>query len=123
MENVLKSLPRGARGVVGARSATGLLFVHDGIPEVTQVVFVRKGMVEVQYLRTTITDAPRQEFGQLVENSIRRIESAEFLPHSGIRFPQKPVQQLPVFRVLSGSEGFGGGQPSSATRSIRLWLA
>jgi hypothetical protein len=36
-----------------------------GIPEVAQVVFVRKRLVEVQYLRTTITDEQRQEFGHL----------------------------------------------------------
>jgi hypothetical protein len=38
-----------------------------GIAEVAQVVFVRKRLFEVQYLRTTITDEQRAEFGQLVE--------------------------------------------------------
>src|ERR1700674_1315287 len=33
-----------------------------GISEVAQVVFVRQGLVEVQYLRTTITDKQRAEF-------------------------------------------------------------
>ena len=61
-----------------------------GIAEVAQVVFVRKRLVEVQYLPTTITDAQRQEFGHLVEDTILRIES-QFLPHSGIRFPQYPA--------------------------------
>src|SRR5438876_2170685 len=54
-----------------------------GISEVAQVVFVRKRLVEVQYLRTTITDEQRREFGQLVEDTFRRIESAQFLPQSG----------------------------------------
>jgi hypothetical protein len=58
------------------------------IAEVAQVVFVRKSLVEVQYLRTTITDQQRQEFGQLVESTIRRIASTDFLPHRGIRFPR-----------------------------------
>jgi hypothetical protein len=49
----------------------------SGIAEVAQVVFVRKRLVEVQYLRTTITDEQRQEFGRLVEDTIRRIESAQ----------------------------------------------
>jgi len=49
-----------------------------GISEVAQVVFVRKRLVEIQYLRTTISEAQRQEFGQLVEDTIRRIESAQF---------------------------------------------
>src|SRR5207244_731317 len=59
-----------------------------GISEVAQVVFVRKRLVEIQYLHTTITDEQRREFGQLVEATIRQIESGQFLPHSGIRFPQ-----------------------------------
>jgi hypothetical protein len=62
----------------------------SGIAKVAQVVFVRKRLVEVQYQRTTITDEQRQEFGRPVENSIRRIEAADFLPRSGIRFPQNP---------------------------------
>ena len=66
-----------------------------GIAEVAQVVFVRKSLVEVQYLRTTITDEQREEFGHLVESTIDRIESADFLPHSGIRFPQNPCSSCP----------------------------
>src|ERR1035438_5546020 len=34
-----------------------------GIAEVAQVIFVRKSLIEVQYLRTTITEEQRQEFG------------------------------------------------------------
>jgi len=61
-----------------------------GISEVAQVVFVRKRMVEVQYLRTTITDDQRQEFAALLEDTVQQIDSGRFLPHSGIRFPQNP---------------------------------
>jgi hypothetical protein len=75
-----------------------------GISEVAQVVFVRKRLVEVQYLRTTITDAQRQEFGHLVEDTIRRIESAEFLPHSGIRFPQNPCSTCPYLGLCLGKQ-------------------
>jgi len=60
-----------------------------GIHDVAQVVFVRKCLVEIQYLRTTITDEQRQEFSQLVHATIQQIESAQFLPHSGIRFPRR----------------------------------
>ena len=42
-----------------------------GIADVAQVVFVRKSLVEIQYLRTAITDEQREEFGHLVENTIR----------------------------------------------------
>src|SRR6266852_4177395 len=75
-----------------------------GIAEVAQVVFVRKRLVEVQYLQTTITDEQRQEFGQLVEDTIRRIESAQFLPHSGIRFPQNPCSSCPYVGLCLGRQ-------------------
>jgi len=61
-----------------------------GISEVAQVVFVRKRLVEVQYLRTTITEDQRQQFAALVEDTIQQIDSGHFLAHSGIRFPQNP---------------------------------
>jgi hypothetical protein len=66
-----------------------------GIDEVAQVVFVRKRLVEVQYLRATISDDQRQEFATLVDDTVRRIESGLFLPHSGIRFPQNPCTTCP----------------------------
>jgi CRISPR/Cas system-associated exonuclease Cas4 (RecB family) len=59
-----------------------------GYSEVAFVVFVRKRLPEIQYLRTTISDKQRQEFGQLVEDAVSQIEGSQFLPHSGIRFPQ-----------------------------------
>ena len=76
-----------------------------GIAEVAQVVFVRKRLVEVQYLRTTITEEQRREFGQLAEDTIARIESAQFLPHSGIRFPQNPCSSCPYVGLCLGKPG------------------
>lgn len=75
-----------------------------GIPEVAEVVFVRKKMVEVQYLQTTISDAQREEFGRLVEGTIGQIEAAEFLPHSGIRFPQNPCSSCPYVGLCLGQQ-------------------
>jgi len=60
----------------------------SGISEVALVVFVRKNVPEIQYLRTTILEAQRADYESLVRNTIQRIESACFLQHSGIRFPQ-----------------------------------
>jgi hypothetical protein len=65
---------------------------------------VQKSLVEVQYLRTTITEEQRQEFGHLVEGTIRRIESADFLPHSGIRFPQNPYSSCPYVGLCLGKQ-------------------
>jgi hypothetical protein len=73
-----------------------------GITEVAQVVFVRKRLVEVQYFRTTITAEQREEFGQLVDDTIRRIESAQFLPHSGVRFPQNLCTSCPYVGLCLG---------------------
>jgi len=73
-----------------------------GISDVAQIVFVRRRLVEIQYLRTTITDEQRREFGRLVEGTIGRIESADFLPHSGIRFPQNPCMTCPYVGLCLG---------------------
>jgi len=73
-----------------------------GISDVAHVVFVRKRLVEIQYLRTTITDEQREEFGKLVDDTIRRIESAQFLPHSGVRFPQNPCTSCPYVGLCLG---------------------
>jgi len=75
-----------------------------GVSEVAQVVFVRKRLVEIQYLHTTITDEQRREFGQLVETTIMQIEAAQFLPHSGIRFPQNPCSSCPYIGLCLGRQ-------------------
>src|SRR5881227_2402300 len=75
-----------------------------GVSEVAQVVFVRKRLVEIQYFRTVISNEQREEFGHLVQDSIQRIESAEFLPHSGIRFPQNPCTSCPYIGLCLGRQ-------------------
>ena len=59
-----------------------------GISEVALVVFVRKHDPEIQYLKATISEEQRQEFGHLVETTVGQITSGSFPAHSGIRFPQ-----------------------------------
>jgi hypothetical protein len=75
-----------------------------GIPDVAQVVFVRKRLVEIQYFRTVISQEQREEFGRLVESTVQRIESADFLPHSGIRFPQNPCTSCPYIGLCLGRQ-------------------
>jgi len=79
-----------------------------GIADVAQVVFVRKRLVEIQYLRATISDAQREEFGRLVEDTIRRIGDAQFLPHSGVRFPQNPCSSCPYVGLCLGQQELAG---------------
>src|SRR5437588_972577 len=75
-----------------------------GISDVAQIVFVRKRLIEIQYFHTNITDEQREEFGQLVDDTIRRIESAQFLPHSGVRFPQNPCTTCPYVGLCLGQQ-------------------
>ena len=75
-----------------------------GISDVAQVVFVRKPPVEVQYLQTTITDEQRHEYGRLIEDTIQRIEGCQFMPHSGIRFPQNPCTSCPYVGLCLGRQ-------------------
>jgi hypothetical protein len=60
----------------------------SGISDVAFVVFVRKHLPEIQYLKATISEEQRREFGRLVETTISQVESGQFSSHSGIRFPQ-----------------------------------
>jgi PD-(D/E)XK nuclease superfamily len=66
-----------------------------GIPEVALVVFVRKHQPEIQYLKTSISEEQRLEFGRLVEMTVGQIEAAQFHSHSGIRFPQNGCVSCP----------------------------
>jgi hypothetical protein len=59
----------------------------SGIAEVALIVFVRKLVPEIQYLSAVISDDQRNDFGRLVESTVAQIEAANFLAHSGIRFP------------------------------------
>jgi CRISPR/Cas system-associated exonuclease Cas4 (RecB family) len=67
----------------------------SGIKEVALVVFVRKHLPEIQYLRASISDEHYREYGRLVEASVGQIESGEFPAHSGIRFPQNGCLSCP----------------------------
>ncbi len=67
----------------------------SGISDVALVVFLRKKFCEIQYLHATITEEQRREFGELVEQAVGRIEGGDFLPHSGIRFPQNGCVSCP----------------------------
>ncbi len=76
----------------------------SAISEVALVVFVRKRLPEIQYLRTSITDQQRQEFGQLVEATVSQIEASQFLPHTGIRFPQNGCVSCPYLGLCLGNQ-------------------
>ena len=78
----------------------------SGISEVALVVFVRKHAPEIQYLRATISEEQRQEFGRLVETTIGQIEGAQFVSHTGIRFPQNGCLSCPHLGLCLNNEQF-----------------
>jgi hypothetical protein len=57
------------------------------IPEVALVVFVRKKKPEIQYLRATVSEAQRLDYGRTVDAAVAAIRQARFEPRPGIRFP------------------------------------
>ena len=67
----------------------------SGLAEVALVVFVRKQLPEIQYLKATISEEQRKDFGRLVQNTIGQLESGQFPTHSGIRFPQNGCVSCP----------------------------
>ena len=74
-----------------------------GISEVAQVVFVRKRLVEVQYLRTTITDEQREEFGHLVEDTIGESSPPSSCPTAASAFPRTPAAAVRMWDFAWGS--------------------
>jgi len=76
----------------------------SGISEVALIAFVRKRFSEIQYLKTTITEQQREEFGCMVETTVSHIEAGEFLPHSGIHFPQNGCISCPQLGLCLGNQ-------------------
>jgi hypothetical protein len=76
----------------------------SGISDVAVVAFVRKRMPEIQYLKTSITDAQWEEYNQLVESTTSQIESGQFLAHSGIRFPQNGCMSCAQLGLCLGNQ-------------------
>jgi hypothetical protein len=75
-----------------------------GISVVALVVFVRKHQSEIQYLKTSISENQRIEFGRLLETTIGQIEAAQFPSHSGIRFPQNGCLSCPHLGLCLGNQ-------------------
>jgi hypothetical protein len=66
-----------------------------GIEQVGFVIFVRKRIPEIQYLKARITEAQRIDFARTVEDVVQRIKSAHFPQQGGIHFPQNNCVACP----------------------------
>ncbi len=89
----------------------------SGIQDVALVVFVRKSVPEIQYLKTSITDEQRSEYARLVETTVKQIESGQFPSHSGIRFPQNGCVGCSSSGSLSRQPGIDHCEPNPKARS------
>jgi len=88
----------------------------SGIPEAALIVFVRKHAHEFQYLRPTIAEEQRQEYGRLVETTVNQIEAGQFNPHSGIRFPQNGcVRPLGLASLQASTAGLESNHAGDST--------
>ncbi len=67
-------------------------------------MFVRKQFPEIQYLKASISEEQRKEFGRLVETTINQIETGHFDSHSGIRFPQNGCVSCSHLGLCLGNE-------------------
>lgn len=85
------------------------------------MIFVRKRLPEIQYLRARISADQRSEFDQLVRNAIMRIAAAEFPQHSGIRFPQNQCTRCPLLGLCLGDQEHSQAHFGSQKWS-RSWL-
>jgi hypothetical protein len=66
-----------------------------GEPEVALVVFVRKHLPDIQYLRATVSEQQRRDFQLLVEDTVLRIDSGQFLAQTDFRSPQNGCTSCP----------------------------
>jgi hypothetical protein len=96
--------PEGPQGLLSLDPQLICYSWISGISDVVLVAFVRKHAPEVQYLRASISEKQRKEFGRLVETTIDQIEAGYFNPHSGIRFPQNGCVSCPHLGLCLNNE-------------------
>ncbi len=103
-----------------------------GKSEVAFVVFVRKRMPEIQYLRATITEEQRQQFGCIVQDAVAPSSITQTARSSeGIPTVSTPVMEgvvsaytIPVLRAMpSGSVTSAGKMRTRSPRKMPAMAA
>ena len=89
----------------------------SGISDVAVVAFVRKNVPEIQYLKATISDEQRREFGQLVEATVSQIEAGQFASAQRHSLPAERMCQLRSFRAVPGQPAVDRRQTHSPSWS------
>src|SRR5229473_2813028 len=75
-----------------------------GIADVAQVVFVRKRLVEIQYFRTVISDAQREEFGTWSRTPFAGSKLPSSCPTMAFAFPRTPCTSCPYIGLCLGRQ-------------------
>ena len=91
----------------------------SGIQDVAIVVFVRKSVPEIQYLKASITDEQRSEYGRLVEATVSQIQSGQFPLAQRHPFPAKRMCQLFSSGTLPRSSRINRRESNPKARSKR----
>jgi hypothetical protein len=115
--------PDGPRGLLALDPQLICYSWATEISDVALVVFVRKHTPEIQYLRTRISEEQRTEFGRLIEATAAEIQAGQFLPHSGIRFPQNGCVSCAHLGLCLGDEAMVEGKLARQPGASELdWL-
>jgi hypothetical protein len=77
-----------------------------GISELALVVLVRKNTPEVQYLKTTIDEEQRREFGQLVETTVDQIEAGQSSLTAAFGFLRTDAQAALIWDFVSIAKNY-----------------
>ncbi len=116
--------PEGPEGILALDPQLVCYSWMTGIADVAIVAFVRKRLPEIQYLKTSISDEQRKEFGHLVETTVSQIESGQFLPHGGIRFPRNACVSCSHLGLCLGNEQLIGANLTRRPGASDLdWLS
>ena len=101
-------LPGRTRRTAGSGSAAGLLLLDDwALPKSPRSCSSASAWSRFSTCAPPSPTNSARSSATWSKSTIRRIESAEFLPHSGIRFPQNPCSTCPYRGPLSGKAGNG----------------
>ena len=86
----------------------------SGISDVAVVAFVRKRFSEIQYLKTTISDQQRRDFGQLVGATISQIEAGQFCPAQRYPLSAERMSELRPVGAVPRKPAVGRREPRCA---------
>jgi hypothetical protein len=75
-----------------------------GISDVAFVVFVRKHLPEIQYLKAMISEERRKDFGRLIDTTGGQLGAGAFPSHGGIRFPQNTCPSCSHLGLCLGNQ-------------------